>query len=432
MPTSTPAVPEEPYYRDDRVTLLHSDALDQLRTLPDQSVDAVITDPPYGIEFMGKDWDAPWKTGDRRGIVDADQWGQGRSNPYSRARTRSGRGDAYRVSSAESGQQYQQWCSRWTEEALRLLKPGGHMIAFGGTRTYHRMVCAAEDSGFEIRDSLHWLYGTGFPKSMDVSKAIDKAAGATRVPTGKAKPGHEQFAGRTTTGHLIAGEGHDGWTRPWGSSSDASAYHLATAPATADAARWEGWGTALSPGHEPMVLARKPLSGTVAATVLEHGTGALHVAACRPVGEPAGRWPANVVLSHQPLVDAVGGVVGDGCADGCASGCAVAALGDRSRYFPAFRYEPKPGAAERGGKSGKKGSGHPTVKPLALMRWLVRLVTPPGGLVLDPFAGSGTTLLAARGEGMRAIGIERHEPYAGLSAARLSEPYSVGLFDTAP
>lgn len=366
------------------VTLHHGDALDVMRTLPDESVDAVVTDPPYELGFMGRAWDAS--------------------------------GIAYNV-------------EIW-KQCARVLKPGGHLLVFGGTRTYHRMACAIEDAGLELRDSISWLYGSGFPKSLDVSKAIDKAAGATD-----------------------------------------------------DAKRWQGWGTALKPAHEPIVVARKPLAGTVAANVLTHGTGALNIDGCRvaatgnevygdglhgsrAVGTTdTGRWPTNVVMSHPPLLDDTGAVVGDACADGCVEGCPVAELdqqsgvlkagafpatrgadrdrtaygefagqsnlesrrmnsGGASRFFPVFRYQAKAPASER---PKVDGIAHPTVKPLDLMRWLVRLVTPPGGVVLDPFAGSGTTAEACITEGARCITIEREAQYVPLVQARIDRARRTAL-----
>jgi site-specific DNA-methyltransferase (adenine-specific) len=372
----------------------------------------------------------------------------------------------------ESPAAFQRWCLAWTRECLRVLKPGGHLVAFGGTRTYHRMVCAVEDAGFEIRDSLHWIYGSGFPKSLDVSKAIDKAAGAERAVVGDKldRPGY----------HL---HGHDSGTGALGRGISATTTETRlraaqiTAPATDDAARWSGWGTALKPAHEPIVLARKPLAGTVAANVLEHGTGALNVDGCRvgsggqlrwaaPRGigytgggtdagavaatvSEAGRWPANVLLGHDP-----------DCADTCQPGCPVADMdtqsgvssrkrsargvgltgsevygsgdltfdtvrghddaGGASRFFPVFRYQAKAPAKERPRLD--DGTAHPTVKPLSLMSWLVRLVTPPGGTVLEPFAGSGDTLEAAVAEGFHAVGIEREPAYVDLCIARLTKP----------
>lgn len=416
----------KPYYEDEHVRLFHSKAEAAIPTLLDASVAAVVCDPPYELGFMGKDWDAS--------------------------------GIAYSV-------------ELW-REVLRVLKPGGHLVAFGGTRTYHRMTCAIEDAGLEIRDGKAWIYGSGFPKSLDVSKAIDKAAGVEREVVG-----------------TVNYPGREGWANANGERSgevyglgieEARLSKQITAPATAEADRWVGWGTALKPAWEPIVLARKPLSGTVAANVLEHGTGGLNIDGCRVgatvetwptsrarpnnsrdmhhnytdggsttvrTGEvPPGRWPTNVVLTHAP-----------GCDVMCADGCPVAELdrqsgdarssglyggdgsrrpgewstdfggghrpstmyadtGGASRFFPAFRYEAKADASER---PKVNGVAHPTVKPVALMRWLVRLVTPPGGTVLDPFAGSGTTLQAARAEGFDCIGVEREADYLPLIRERL-------------
>jgi len=378
----------------DRVRLFHGDCREVLRQLPDASVDSVVTDPPYGIGFMGKEWD--------------------------------GSGVAYD-------------CALW-REVLRVLKPGGHLLAFGGTRTYHRMAVAIEDAGFEIRDSIHWIYGSGFPKSLDVSKAIDKAAGAEREVVGydesKARPNKENYAKRTDR-EPSAGAA-DGW-------KDNGA--TVTAPATPEAEQWEGWGTALKPAHEPVVVARKPLSGTVAANVLAYGTGALNVDGCRVgtdggtarshqepygaggradqggaqawrsghdvVGLNSGRWPANVVLDPE-AAEVLDRQSGDD-ETGVSRFFTVAGLTDDD--LTSFRYVAKPDRAER--NAGLDGNFHPTVKPLDLMRWLVRLVTPPGGTVLDPFTGSGTTLAAAVLEDRQAVGIELTADYLPLIEGRV-------------
>jgi site-specific DNA-methyltransferase (adenine-specific) len=391
------------HHEDSSVTLHHGDCLEVLKSLPDNSVDSVVTDPPYGLEFMGKDWDAPWKAA---GDVVADpadvggfQDGNG-GNPYSRSRIRYGREGVAMVG-------FQEWCTLWATECLRVLKPGGHILAFGGSRTWHRLVAAIEDAGFEIRDSIAWLYGSGFPKSLDVSKAIDKAAGAEREVIGKSN----------RHGGGIVGNG--------------SSYEISpdvpdiTAPATDSAKAWAGWGTALKPAFEPIVVGRKPLSGTVAANVLAHGTGALNIDACRigdevrafdervdvragsqsigsfsgtvPAKTVTGRWPANAVLDEAAAATLPGGA---------------------AQFFSIFRYTAKAPSSERPSVDGVQ---HATVKPLELMRWLVRLVTPPDGVVLEPFAGSGTTVEACLREGKRCIAIERETSYLPLILARISD-----------
>ena len=464
-----------PHLTTKHVRLFHGDCREVLRALPDASVDSVVTDPPYELGFMGKAWDAA--------------------------------GIAYD-------------CALW-REVLRVLKPGGHLLAFGGTRTYHRMACAIEDAGFEIRDSIHWVYGSGFPKSLDVSKAIDKqrydraevyevtawvraardAAGVTNTqidaafgangmgrhwtdvpPHGKqpAVPTLEQVPTlldvlgvaldevpdrvRRLLWDLNGRKGQpgDNWLKrevtgtvdEW---ADRANYALTSADglrrdkaATPEAEQWQGWGTALKPAHEPVVVARKPLAGTVAANVLAHGTGALNIDGCRVgtdgggttgtnrdefghcLGHPQangslgggvmrhaddtddrGRWPANVVLDHE-AAEVLDRQSGDN-ETGASRFFTVAGFTDDD--LTSFRYVAKPDRAER--NAGLTANLHPTVKPLDLMRWLVRLVTPSSGVVLEPFAGSGTTLAAAVLEGFDAIGIELTADYLPLIEGRV-------------
>lgn len=392
------------YYEDATVRILAGDCLDILAELPDASVDAVVTDPPYSLSFMGRAWD-----------------------------------------SHETPVEFQDWCRQWGAECLRVLKPGGHALSFGGTRTFHRLAAGLEDAGFEIRDSLAWIHAQGFPKSLDVSKAIDKAAGAEREVGALGSTSCPDFP-NDCTGHPTAmgslGGGVMRHSRP-------------TAPATDDARTWAGWGTALKPAFEPIVVARKPLVGTVAANVLAHGTGALNVDGCRVEGsvpggsgdlssfrvmegrsdrqEPTGggghdrgRWPANVVLDCEmaEALDAqsgasqsrIGNPRGADSGDGwgmTATGAEYDDAGGASRFF----YVAKADASER---VRVNGTAHPTVKPLGLMRWLVRLVTPPGGTVLEPFAGSGTTVEACILEGFRCIAIEREADYLPLIVQRVN------------
>lgn len=369
--------------------------------MPENSVDAIVTDPPYGLGFMGAKWDAlpPGKD--------------------------------------------------WAEECLRVLKPGGHLLAFGGTRTWHRLAVAIEDAGFEIRDSVMWLYGSGFPKSHDVSKAIDKQVGKQREVIGPGK-----YAARKPNGS--AGVHSVGLSATPG--------HNITAPATPEAAEWSGWGTALKPANEPIVMARKPFKGTVAANVLEHGTGAINIDACRiSAGEgddlhrariggfsdsaiygtsngygmqaaPSGRWPANVILDEhmagvldEQTADLKGGVSVNRNRDGGqrtggfeggwrkpTEDVTYGDSGGASRFF----YVAKAPKRERPEVNGVK---HATVKPLTLMRYLVRMVTPPNGIVLDPFAGSGTTIEAALMEGHKSIGIELTDEYLPLIQQRIQQ-----------
>ncbi len=440
----------KPYFRDDAVVIYHADCRDILPKMP--KVDAIVTDPPYGLEFMGKEWDrlgveAP-KGYDRRGInepaaVMGFQDGGG-GNAFSRGRVRLGQ-------SVNGGSAMQAWHHAWAVAALRVLKPGGHLLAFGGTRTHHRLMCALEDAGFEIRDTLMWLYGSGFPKSLDVSKAIDKAAGAEREVVGS-EPSRMPQAQAADWGN----PGIDSFR-----DSKRGTVDMDITVAATDAARqWDGWGTALKPAWEPIILARKPLIGTVAANVQAHGTGALNVDGCRIGTEPleahgggvnrdgrkygggsgipaiergsnphAGRWPANLALDEVAgaMLDAQSG---ERKAGGKVQGTEPSRTGqngiygiwDRVENAPyddsggasRFFYVAKASREERG-----EGNNHPTVKPIALMRWLVRLVTPPGGLILDPFIGSGTTAVAAVMEGFRCIGIDNNAEYLATAQERV-------------
>lgn len=366
-----------------------------MKAMPDNSVDSIVTDPPYELGFMGKSWDAS--------------------------------GIAFNV---------EVW-----REALRVIKPGGHLIAFSGSRTYHRMAVAIEDAGFEIRDQIMWVYGSGFPKSHNISKGIDKAAGTLKV-IGKGK------AGKTALGQS-SGYNH---------TNNPHEFDI-TEPNSDAAKQWDGWGTALKPAHEPIVLARKPLIGTVANNVLTHGTGGLNIDGSRvgseggtkaenfgevrgeifgggkgkPTNEVAqlnaGRWPANFIHDgletewakffycakaskrdrNEGLDGFEGkeiGAKGNGLARKCATcsasvidGCACP---DRTFVNPS------------------RANHHPTVKPTTLMQYLVRLVTPPNGIVLDPFMGSGSTGKACAYEGFDFIGIDQSAEYVEIAQARIN------------
>lgn len=360
-----------------RVIVHHGDCLDVLRTLPSDSIDSCVTDPPYALVSIVK----------RFGAANA---AQAKGDVYARA-ARGFMGQTW--DTGERAFSVELWA-----EVLRVLKPGAHVMAFGGTRTYHRLACAIEDSGFEIRDQFGWMYGTGFPKSHDVSKAIDKAAGVKREVI---HVGATRSSGMTC-GAYIGGDGKPE-TR------------VTTRPTTPEAVTWQGWGSAVKPAWEPITLARKPLDGTIVQNVLTHGTGALNIDDCRVAGEPwkamppkdaggrsggvmgakakhpggkphdAGRWPANIIHDGSDEVMEIFDTFRPGA----------------SRFF----YSAKANAADR------FGSKHPTVKPVDLIAYLCRLITPPGGRVLDMFAGSGTTATACLREGFSAILIEREAEY---------------------
>jgi len=418
------------------IKLIHSDCISAIKTLPENSVDSIVTDPPYELGFMGKSWDSS-------GVANSvEMW----------------------------------------SEVLRVLKPGGHLLAFSGSRTYHRMVCAIEDAGFEIRDQIMWVYGSGFPKSLDISKAIDKQAGVEREIVASYETHDIRNAGlMDKKGNLIVNK---------------------TAPNTDLAKQWDGWGTALKPAHEPIVMARKPIVGTVANNVLNYGVGGINIDASR-VGytddydkkhqedirkgtgtffggsgesksnqkDIQGRWPANFIHDNSDEVVALfpdtkgktgmnqqassrglyeGGEsfgdtkINDGITDtGSAARffyCAKASKRDRNEGLDGF--DTKEIAGKGNGLARKctscfasvidgcdcpdrtfvnpsRANHHPTVKPTSLMQYLVRLVTPKDGVVLDPFMGSGSTGKACVYEGFNFIGIDQDLDYVGIAQARI-------------
>jgi len=408
--------------------------LDTLRSMPANSVDSIVTDPPYGLSFMGKKWD-------------------------------------YDVPSVEL----------WAE-CLRVLKPGGHLLAFAGTRTQHRMAVRIEDAGFEIRDMIAWVYGSGFPKSLDISKAIDNAAGAEREDLGPSPNWREAKLDNGQSMGAVPNESR------------------ITAPATEAARQWEGWGTSLKPALEPVTVARKPFDTTVAENVLTHGTGGLNIDGCRVptedklgggaekaetvcatnhegwdrpwkhddkareahaervrgnVGkaELLGRWPANLihdgseeVVSNFPDVKAGGsradtrrgqifvhGGAHESFKDSGSAArffyCAKASKADRDEGCAEVEPQQRDESRKQGDPGGDnprnrgaqpRANHHPTVKPTDLMRYLCRLVTPPGGTVLDPFMGSGSTGKAAVLEGFRFIGCEIEPEYVAIATKRIA------------
>lgn len=361
-------------------TELHTgDCLNVLRTMEDNSVTAVVTDPPYALEFMGQGWD--------KVLPSADIW----------------------------------------REALRVLKPGGMALVFGGTRTYHRLTCSLEDAGFEIRDCMMWLYGSGFPKSHDISKAIDKEAGAER----EKGPLHPAPAGRSEAYSGFEGES------PIFGGGGAERGLTVDPPATEDAKTWNGYGTALKPAYEPIIVAMKPLTQTFAKNAISEGVAGLNIEACRVGTEEvtSGRWPANVVLDEEAgaQLDAQSGITkGSGPRTGIVGGHKFGGekgqngtlvgkwhgdSGGASRFF----YCAKASNKDRG-----YWNAHPTVKPQELMRHLLRLVTMPSGtIVLDPFMGSGTTGVVCKQEGLHFVGIERNSVYAKLAKSRIEQEEKV-------
>lgn len=429
--------------------ILHGDCLEMLKTLPDNSVDSLVTDPPAGISFMGKSWD------DDKG---------GRT-------------------------QWIAWLSQVMTECKRVMKPGAHGLVWAIPRTSHWTATALEDAGFEIRDVITHLFGSGFPKSLDISKAIDKAAGAQRT----------EILGFYRTGEGAAFKHSGNGTEQF---HKAAAKEIKiSAPATDAAKQWQGWGTALKPASEHWILIRKPIEEkTVAANVLKHGCGGINIDGCR-IGveqrtnkgmislgvmhddgwEPrkiesivAGRFPANLVLSHSEhctdeacdmfecpvaLLDEQSGNLGKSAGGNSKNvnnkvygkyvgeldrkPCGFGDSGGASRFF----YCAKVSTSERNaglegmpdvtmgigderpsGQSMQRLDGrdarvvknhHPTVKPQKLMRYLCRLITPPGGTVLDPFMGSGSTGCAAVSEGFKFIGIEREFEYCDIATKRI-------------
>jgi len=398
------------------------DSAELLQSFADDVFDSMVCDPPAGISFMGREWDQDH--GGREGWVKA--------------------------------------FAAIFSECLRVLKPGAHALVWALPRTSHWTATALEDAGFEIRDVVTHHFGTGFPKSMNVGKAIDKAAGADRKVVGK-NPNHRAESGVSYEGVYAGGN--------TGSES-------ITAPATPDAERWEGWGTALKPSSEHWILVRKPLGEkTVAGNVLKHGTGALNIDGCR-IGTDSGRWPANLVLSHHPDCiqkgtkevkskcgggdkkhvkgESTTGAYGDFSASNdpvsygdengmeqvedweCVEGCPVREMEDQSQSARFF-YQAKAASKEKFAlcrdcdkvipykeRKQHKDQGHelvfhPTQKGIEIMQYLCRLITSPGGIILDPFSGTGSTGVAAIQEGFEFLGVERDPEYVRIAEHRLKE-----------
>lgn len=616
--------------RNTLMNLIHGDCIEEMAKMPGSSVDAIVTDPPYGIEFMGKNWDSFGRKKEYKAQSDQGYGDKGILPSYGRGGLNKDRVKFHK----RANEEFYKFSLAWALEALRILKPGGYLLAFGGTRTYHRLACAIEDAGFEIRDQIDWQYGSGFPKSLSIPKALDKAGGASpheqadllrkrREAAGMSREHLASLIGCTESSvrdweegrarakgapieHIIpSAEYREKLAQILGYSADERQIigvsidrrddgtsiglghtgTLRTGGHTTAAKKWSGWGTALKPAHEPICLAMKPLDGTFAENVQKWNVGGINIDACRidlngdykskPNGRPSltqlgdnydpekankadtvGRWPANLVLSHLPECIKIGTkkVRGDGrdpqngerpsgfynvgsqkgaekpCgplygdADGtetvedwrCAEGCPIRDLDEQSGILKSgdncvrtktgsfmehgglgragdvqttygdtggasrFFYTTKAGSDERwywckdckiagcfaediisphcpkhgknlatadfgplfGGTEtpvcscppsprdvheGHSLEAHPTVKPVDLVSWLVRLVTPPGGMVLDPFLGSGTTAIAASRQGFRWIGIEKTAEYIEISKARLEKEKKVFL-----
>ena len=495
--------------------IIKGDCIEEMKNLNENSVDAIITDPPYGLEFMGKDWD---KFKEGKNIAGGNT---GKDTPYARSKPTP---SFYQLSKKRFGKKgeegendlkvkknfkvlprffqsdlitFQKFTEEWAIECLRVLKPGGFLLSFGGTRTYHRMTCGIEDAGFEIRDCIMWLYGSGFPKSLNIGKQIDKIQGNEREVVGKERCGKNAMMGGLSNQITSTGE----------------------VQVTKGSSEWEGWGTALKPACEPIVVARKPLSEkNVASNVLKWGTGGINIDGCRinyeeekvknlfgkiskipeltdkqklrkyignnegnesvtnnfgvkdikcmnPESTVQGRFPSNIILDEeagkmldeQSGICKTGNIKGNkvGFKKGCLYGdsnliekhyktdkptgasrffyCAKASKSERNAGCEGLeekiatqrmnasklRYEKGRKPTPRAEQS-KMVNSHPTVKPIKLMEYLIKLVSKEGATVLDPFLGSGTTAIACLKLNRQFIGIEKEEEYIKIAKARIN------------
>lgn len=374
--------------------------LDVMGGMDHNQFHAVVTDPPYGTEFMGKEWDAPWKGGVDARRRRADEMDDPIKAKYLQ----------YNVEYNRDVKLYQQWFLPRAEAMLRVARPGAHLLSFGGTRMWHRAACAIEDAGWEVRDTIMWAYGSGFPKGSDISKGIDKIYGVERDKVG-------QTRGRRGDG-TVYDIRHSGQL-------------TSNEPVTEDAKRWSGWNTALKPSYEPILLARKKPIGSVAQNVLDYECGGINVDGCR-VGVEGGckrdeslprtpRTRGNVLSgsvdgtldgNRSPQVDGLGRWPANLIYDGSEE--VVELFPVATRFFYAAK-------ADKDDRPHAYTAAHPTAKPLDLMCYLVRLVCPVGGTVFDPFMGSGSTGCAAIAEGMWFVGIEQSQEYADMAVDRLKE-----------
>ena len=463
-------------------TVICGDCIEVMRSMDGNCVDSIITDPPYGLGFMGKDWDTF-----KPEFIDEAMARDKRPHTQIASQRRSNTAGKY---DHNRNREFQAWFTVWAKECLRVAKPGAILMAFGGTRTYHRLTCAIEDAGWEIRDCMQWIYGSGFPKSLDISKAIDKAAGA----------GREKLLVPTKRGNVPEQAGDI--------ALGATGMTDITAPVTPLAQQWNGWGTALKPSWEPIIVAMKPLDGTFAQNAEKWGVAGLWIDGGRigtnekikihhydgdhsfdkgrgfmdETETGKGRFPSNTILSctcdgeHEPdcpvrLLDEQSGELKSGSGNNTVGYQKAGAInswtghtkndtpmiydsGGASRFFYCAKsskaernagcegmeakenntYGDYQGTSEHGAKLDvKKHNHHPTVKPLALMEYLCKLTkTPTGGIVLDPFAGSGTTGIAAYKTNRQYILIEKEREYCDIAEKRIQEERDkYALFETA-
>ncbi len=458
-------------------------SLEVLKMFPENHFDSVVTDPPYGIGFMGKAWDS---------FTDTNNYGRTTKGQKERESVRSDgtivKGGINSLASVagmydrtpKGIKAYQEWCYLWAVECLRVLKPGGHLLASNSSRMYHRMACAIEDAGFEIRDQIMWVYGSGFPKSLNIGKALDKTLGAEREKV-RTPITPKSTAGKGTSNELDE--------RPWLTKARDLGYNesYGNIPITEQAKQYEGWGTALKPAHEPIVMARKPLSEkTVALNVLKWGTGGINIDDCRvgtekvislpskstdkyaqdewskknkigELKENIGRFPANFIHDGSDEVldlfpDTKSGALKpykenhknassyrfardktfiQNANSGSAARffyCPKASKAERNKWCEGLPLGEPPASARSTAAEGRsnplgepRANNHPTVKPIALMQYLIKLVTPSNGRVLDPFMGSGTTLVACKNLGLNGTGIERNSDYVKIAEARINQ-----------
>jgi len=436
--------------------IIQGDCLEELKKLPNSSVDAIVTDPPYGIGFMGKTWDKYDPT-------------------VNKGSFKVGTGTHPQGYVAIDRNAFYDFSFKWAVECLRVLKPGGYLLSFGGTRTYHRMASAIEDAGFEIRDMIEWVYGSGFPKSLNIGKAVDKIQGNEREVVGSEQKAKPTFHSQNVGGEIT---------------------EIDNIELTKGTSEWEGWGTALKPAHEPICMARKPLAEkTVAENCLKWGTGGINIDESRVEGtqeyldgkgnptqkqsgdvygfakydklhtraEPntQGRFPANLIHDNSKEVRECFPETKSGAVKNTTNNFngsnnvnigggmlspenSYGDSGNASRFFKSIIYTAKASKGERNmglenfekkkvndgrdtpidnafqrGET-KRTNTHPTVKPIALMEYLIKMVTRESQIVLDPFTGSGTTLIAAKKLGRKYIGIELEPEYVKIAEARLN------------